>query len=265
MTDAAVIERSDRPRPDAATVAEATRVALADRARARPCSGPAGGWPRVSVESWVTLVVVAACAGFVFDAVHPDLIFRNTTPTGGDMGAHVWGPRYLREHLLPARAAVGLDARLVRRLPRLPVLHGGPVALRGAARARPVERARGRAAGPRCCSALACRAGSCRRCTGGRVAIAGRRGRRHGRSSLPIPYNVAFKLVTVSGPGGAADRGVGLRPAGRRCRSRARRSSPSRRCSSSTTASRCSTAAPATSSAATWRRRWRASSPSRSA
>src|SRR5829696_137844 len=30
-----------------------------------------------------------------------DLIFDRTTPTGGDMGAHVWGPAYLRDHLLP--------------------------------------------------------------------------------------------------------------------------------------------------------------------
>ncbi len=31
----------------------------------------------------------------------PDLIRDNTTPTGGDMGSHVWGPAYLRDHLLP--------------------------------------------------------------------------------------------------------------------------------------------------------------------
>ena len=30
-----------------------------------------------------------------------DLIFDNTTPTGGDMGAHVWAPAFLRDHLLP--------------------------------------------------------------------------------------------------------------------------------------------------------------------
>jgi hypothetical protein len=31
-----------------------------------------------------------------------NLVFKNTTPTGGDFGAHVWGPAYLRDHLLPA-------------------------------------------------------------------------------------------------------------------------------------------------------------------
>jgi len=30
-----------------------------------------------------------------------DLIFDQTTPTGGDMGAHVWAPAFLRDHLLP--------------------------------------------------------------------------------------------------------------------------------------------------------------------
>ncbi len=29
------------------------------------------------------------------------LLFLNTTPSGGDMGAHVWGPAFLRDHLLP--------------------------------------------------------------------------------------------------------------------------------------------------------------------
>lgn len=30
-----------------------------------------------------------------------DLVFDNNTPTGGDFGAHVWGPAFLRDHLLP--------------------------------------------------------------------------------------------------------------------------------------------------------------------
>ena len=38
---------------------------------------------------------------FTVGQLHPDLLFSNTTPTGGDMGAHVWGPAYLRDHLLP--------------------------------------------------------------------------------------------------------------------------------------------------------------------
>ena len=30
-----------------------------------------------------------------------DLVFDRTTPTGGDMGAHVWAPAFLRDHFLP--------------------------------------------------------------------------------------------------------------------------------------------------------------------
>ena len=33
--------------------------------------------------------------------VHLDLVFADNTPTGGDMGAHVMAPAYLRDHLLP--------------------------------------------------------------------------------------------------------------------------------------------------------------------
>ena len=59
------------------------------------------------LEHLFTLVVLAACVGFVFWVCHPELIFRNTTPTGGDMGAHVWGPAFLRDHLLPNLRVTG--------------------------------------------------------------------------------------------------------------------------------------------------------------
>jgi hypothetical protein len=53
------------------------------------------------LQLWVGITVCVGCALYVFWVCHPELIFRNTTPTGGDMGAHVWGPAYLRDHLLP--------------------------------------------------------------------------------------------------------------------------------------------------------------------
>ena len=52
-------------------------------------------------EKIVTSLVVSASALFVFWQLQPDLIFSDTTPTGGDMGAHVWGPAFLRDELLP--------------------------------------------------------------------------------------------------------------------------------------------------------------------
>lgn len=56
---------------------------------------------RASVESWAGLGVAVACSVFVVLQLHPELILARTTPAGGDMGAHVWGPAYLRDSLLP--------------------------------------------------------------------------------------------------------------------------------------------------------------------
>ncbi|HUQ39426.1 MAG TPA: hypothetical protein VM030_04680 [Acidimicrobiales bacterium] len=54
-----------------------------------------------SAAAVISFVVVTAAALFVFIQMRPDLLLANTTPAGGDMGAHVWGPAYLRDHLLP--------------------------------------------------------------------------------------------------------------------------------------------------------------------
>jgi len=52
-------------------------------------------WKRLS-----TIIAVAGPTIFLLMALHPSLILRNNIPTGGDMGAHVWAPAYLRDHLL---------------------------------------------------------------------------------------------------------------------------------------------------------------------
>ena len=49
----------------------------------------------------VTAILVGGSVLYVLLTLHPELLVANTTPTGGDMGAHVWGPAFLREHLLP--------------------------------------------------------------------------------------------------------------------------------------------------------------------
>ena len=51
--------------------------------------------------AWITFAVVLGATAFVFAQLEPRLLFRDTTPSGGDMGAHVWGPDYLKHHLLP--------------------------------------------------------------------------------------------------------------------------------------------------------------------
>jgi hypothetical protein len=52
------------------------------------------------MASWVTFIVVTLASALVFWRLHPSKIFLDTTPAGGDMGAHVWGPAYLRDNLL---------------------------------------------------------------------------------------------------------------------------------------------------------------------
>ncbi len=61
----------------------------------------AGRLSSVSIEGWITFVIVVGSVIFTLAQLHPNLLFSNTTPTGGDMGAHVWGPAYLRDHILP--------------------------------------------------------------------------------------------------------------------------------------------------------------------
>ena len=66
-------------------------------------------WPDERViKTAVTFACLVVTTFCMMWAVHlnpfkpsADLIFDNNTPTGGDMGAHVWGPAYLRDHLLP--------------------------------------------------------------------------------------------------------------------------------------------------------------------
>src|SRR5436305_4506706 len=55
---------------------------------------------RPSPATIVTGVLVALSCLYIFWQLRPDLLFRNTLPAGGDMGAHVWGPNYLRDRLL---------------------------------------------------------------------------------------------------------------------------------------------------------------------
>ena len=57
--------------------------------------------PGATFEAAVSVLAVALGTALVLATLHPSRMWQNTTPTGGDMGAHVWGPRYLMDHLLP--------------------------------------------------------------------------------------------------------------------------------------------------------------------
>lgn len=50
----------------------------------------------------ITTLVIMRAAQFWPFRPSTDLIFDDNTPNGGDMGAHVWGPAYLRDALLPS-------------------------------------------------------------------------------------------------------------------------------------------------------------------
>ena len=56
---------------------------------------------RRSLLSTCSFIAVGSAVLFVLWQMKPGLLFADTTPAGGDMGAHVWAPAYLRDHLLP--------------------------------------------------------------------------------------------------------------------------------------------------------------------
>src|SRR5690606_11613369 len=60
-----------------------------------------------AVRAVVDVLVVGACVLFTLWHLQPDLLVEDTIPAGGDMGAHVWGPAHLRDHLLPRGQVAG--------------------------------------------------------------------------------------------------------------------------------------------------------------
>jgi len=54
-----------------------------------------------AVATAITIFVVAAASLFVIWNLRPWLWIKDSTPTGGDLGAHVWSPAFLRDQLLP--------------------------------------------------------------------------------------------------------------------------------------------------------------------
>jgi len=60
-----------------------------------------------SIESLITFGVVAAAVIFTLAQLQPSLLFAHTTPAGGDTGSHVWGPAFMRDHLLPKLRVTG--------------------------------------------------------------------------------------------------------------------------------------------------------------
>lgn len=72
-----------------------------ERAAAEPDEAAERARAAKVASATFSAVVLAACCVYLAWVVQPGLVLTDTTPTGGDMGAHVWGPAYLRDHLLP--------------------------------------------------------------------------------------------------------------------------------------------------------------------
>lgn len=73
----------------------------------RPTAWARRPWPTDRLVKYVvTVLSLVITTGVMLNVVHlsplpgRDLVFDDTTPTGGDFGAHVWGPAFLRDHLL---------------------------------------------------------------------------------------------------------------------------------------------------------------------
>ena len=108
-------------------------------------------WDRAKKpEGIVGFLIVAACVVFVCKELQPSQLLRNTTPAGGDMGAHVWLPDFVKRALLPHMRLTGWAPDWYDGFPALTYYFPGPI-----------------------------------------VAIA--------LLSYVLPYNIAFKLITVIG------------------------------------------------------------------
>jgi len=72
----------------------------------RPVTWATRPWtPERIIQFGATAITLTVSTIIMMKVVHffpgDNLIFVDNTPTGGDMGAHVWGPAYLRDVLLP--------------------------------------------------------------------------------------------------------------------------------------------------------------------
>ena len=88
------------------TTAGSRSTRLADRVLQRIMRRPSNWinapWPAERIVQYLTALALVGGSTFaIINIVHLDLVLTNTIPTGGDMGAHVMGPAYLRDHLLP--------------------------------------------------------------------------------------------------------------------------------------------------------------------
>jgi hypothetical protein len=84
------------------------RFAELDAGR-RPTSRWARMTRRTSWPVWSNAIAIVGVMVVVVTQMHPNLLFLGTTATGGDTGAHVALPAYLKSHLLNHGQLTGWD------------------------------------------------------------------------------------------------------------------------------------------------------------
>ncbi|MFV0309039.1 MAG: hypothetical protein ACK5OX_14990 [Desertimonas sp.] len=97
------------PPTDAPLPPDASGGDLGARPRRWKVAGGEHPWVSARNIEIITTVIALVVTTFVMmsavrlNPLRPaaDLVFDDNTPTGGDMGAHVWGPAFLRDQLLP--------------------------------------------------------------------------------------------------------------------------------------------------------------------
>src|SRR3954469_22006172 len=96
---------ADEPFPSSDLPVAPPKRSLGQRVRSRIVRRPRNWldapWTNERIARYLTALLVVGGSTFsVLKVVHLNLVFENNTPTGGDMGAHVMAPAYLRDHLL---------------------------------------------------------------------------------------------------------------------------------------------------------------------
>jgi hypothetical protein len=90
-----------QPSPPAPPAGPSLGQRVVARVFRRPTNWLNAPWPAERIAQYLTALIVVGGATFaVLQVIHLDLVFTNNTPTGGDMGAHIMAPAYLRDHLL---------------------------------------------------------------------------------------------------------------------------------------------------------------------
>ena len=104
LIDAPIV--AEEPFPSSSTPIAPPRRPLLERIGSRIVRRPRywldAPWTNERIARYLTALIVVGGSTFaVLKVVHLNLVFETNTPTGGDMGAHVMAPAYLRDHLLP--------------------------------------------------------------------------------------------------------------------------------------------------------------------